>query len=174
MVLEDPSRGLNPDQHKRLEVYRNRQPYREGADTSPKPATADIPPPSAKPAGADQNLLTGKWVCILTLKDGEPVDNYVGVRAVIDADNLTWFFPEQDGTVREQKSKFRIDPEKNPKEFDWWQPEKAESKDLRIFTVNEKLLRWATNLDGKTRPATFDSAKWQFTMKRMAASTDKP
>jgi uncharacterized protein (TIGR03067 family) len=114
--------------------------------------------------------LRGTWVCSATLQDGKEVRTYVGVKAVIEGDNLTWYFPKKDGTFREQKNKFRIDATKEPKHFDWWLPDKPKSVDLRLYSIDDGVLRMATNLDYATRPTTFDSARWQFTCKRVKAS----
>jgi uncharacterized protein (TIGR03067 family) len=125
------------------------------------------PSVTARPEGkSGSDLLKGKWVCVSTKKDGKDVKTYVGVRAVMEGDNLTWYFPQKDGSFREQKVKFRIDPGKDPKQFDWWDPEKPKAVEMRIYAVTEKELRWGTNLDRKTRPKSFEEAKWQFVMKR--------
>jgi uncharacterized protein (TIGR03067 family) len=117
----------------------------------------------------DKQMLRAAWVCVATLKDGRPVDDYVGVRAVIEGDDLIWYFPQSDGSVREQKNKFRIDPSQEPKHFDWWKTDNPQSIDWRIYDIQGDVLRMATNLDGKTRPETFDSARWQFTVQRVQA-----
>jgi uncharacterized protein (TIGR03067 family) len=124
----------------------------------------------AEPARSDLELLRGAWVCVATMKDGEAVENYVGVRAVIEGDQLTWFFPNPDGTYREQKNKFRIDAHAQPKQFDWWPVDQPDAVDRRIYTVSDTSLRMAANLDGKTRPKSFESARWQFVCRRMAAN----
>ena len=50
----------------------------------------------------------------------------------------------------------------------WWVADKTPiTPYLRLFTVSEGMLRWSTNLDYKTRPATFEAGKWQFTCKRV-------
>lgn len=116
----------------------------------------------------DKELLQGTWVCVVTLKDGQAVETYVGVRAKIEGDTLTWYFPQKDGSYREQKNSYRIDSSKNPKHFDWWIADKTPiSPDFRLFTVTDGQLRMLTNLDYKTRPATFEAGKWQFTCKRV-------
>ena len=120
---------------------------------------------------ADLKKLQGTWVCVATLKDGKAVQSYVGVKAVIIDTDLTWHFPQKDGSVREQKNKFRIDSAKNPKHFNWWREGKTEANaDQRIYSVDGDTLKWGTNLDYKTRPASFDKAVWQFTVKRVRDS----
>ena len=131
----------------------------------------------SSPAKADERAdkelakLKGTWVCVATLRDGAEVKSYVGVKAVIEGDSLTWYFPQKDGSYREQRNKFRIGPTKEPKHFDWWRvDDKGESTgrvDPRLYSISGDEFRWATNLDFKTRPKTFDSARWQFTTKRV-------
>lgn len=122
---------------------------------------------SAKPPTAELEALRGTWICALSTQDGEAVESYLGVKAVIDGEDLTWYLPEPDGKTRETKSRFRIDPTQSPKHFDWWAVDKPESPDLRVYSLSGNTLRWGTNLDGKTRPESFDAARWQFTMKRV-------
>ena len=120
-----------------------------------------------QPAESDHELLRGTWLCVGTLLDGKPVDRYVGVRAVFEGDNLIWFFPQSDGSYREQKNKFRVDPDHVPAHFDWWSVDAPAAVDLRLYSVSDELLLWATNLDSKTRPETFNDARWQFVMGRV-------
>jgi uncharacterized protein (TIGR03067 family) len=127
-------------------------------------SSSPIPPTQT----SDMQQLQGTWVCSATAKGGNAVRDFVGVRAVIQDDGLTWFFPQPDGTYRRQPAKYRIDPTQQPKRFDWWTEEKPEAVELRIYSLAAGELRWATNLDRKTRPATFESGLWQFTMKRAA------
>ena len=122
---------------------------------------------AAEPAKSDQQLLQGTWVCTTTLKGGKEVKTYVGVRALIKDDNLTWYYPQPGGKYREQNAKFRIDPTQQPKQFDWWTADKPDAVEMRIYSITAEELRWATNLDRKTRPATFEAGLWQFTMKRV-------
>jgi uncharacterized protein (TIGR03067 family) len=119
-------------------------------------------------ATSDSQQLQGTWVCTATAKEGNEIQDFVGVRALIKDDELTWFFPQPDGTYRRQQAKFRIDPTQRPKHFDWWADDKPDAADLRIYSLAADELRWATNLDRKTRPATFEAGLWQFTMKRAA------
>lgn len=119
----------------------------------------------AEPAKSDQELLQGTWECTATIKDGQKVQTYVGVRAVIEGDNLTWYYPKNDGTYNTEKCKFRIDAAK--KHFDWWRPAKPESVEVRLYSVTETELRMSTNLDYKTRPAAINQGKWQFVCRRV-------
>jgi uncharacterized protein (TIGR03067 family) len=132
---------------------------------------ASVPQSFAGGIHSDQDQLQGTWVCVATLLDGKPVDTYVGVRAVSAGDDLTWYFPRRDGTYIEQKNKFRIDPSQQPKHFDWWVTDQPDSVDRRIYAVEGDVLRMATNLDIATRPSTFVSARWQFTIHRIPAPT---
>jgi uncharacterized protein (TIGR03067 family) len=115
----------------------------------------------------DLKSLQGTWLCVATTKDGDSVNSYVGVRAIIEGENLTWYFPQKDGSYREQQNKFRVNNSSEPKHFDWWPVDKPESVDRRIYSISGNVLRMATNLDYKTRPATFESAQWQFTVRRV-------
>lgn len=123
----------------------------------------------AQGPGSDLQKLQGTWVCVATSKEGNVVKAYVGVKAVIKGNELIWYFPQKDGSIREQKNQFRIDPTKNPKHFDWWRSDKTEANaDLRLYAFTDNnTMRWATNLDYKTRPTSFDEAKWVFTTKRV-------
>ena len=112
------------------------------------------------------NVLQGTWVCVATIKDGKQVSTAVGVRAVIEGNNMTWYSPSGDGTYKVQQTRFRIDTDREPKQFDWWAVENPEKIDFRIYSLSDDVLRWATHLDYKTRPETFTSGHWQFTMQR--------
>lgn len=123
----------------------------------------------AQAAKSDHELMQGTWVCVSTVKDGKVVKDYVGVRAVIAGDNLTWYFPRTDGSYTKGECKFRIDPSKNPKQFDWWLVRRPETIDQRLYVVNERALGWSTNLDYKTRPEKFASGRWIYAMQRSDA-----
>ena len=129
------------------------------------------PLPGDEPkAKSDSETLQGSWVCTATLKDGKPVQAYVGVKAVIEGNRMTWYFPQKDGSYREQKNTIRIDATRKPGHFDWWK-DNSKSVDLRLYEITgPDEFRWATNLDYKTRPQSFKASRWQFTCKR----TDKP
>ena len=124
-----------------------------------------------EPGKTDKDLLQGTWVCTQTLKEGEKVETYVGVRAEFKGDELTWHYPKKDGTFATEKCKYRIDEEKQ--HFDWWRPAKPESVEVRFYSVTETELRMATNLDYKTRPEAIDQGKWQFTCQRVSTESAK-
>src|SRR2546423_1330125 len=119
---------------------------------------------------SDEQALQGKWVCVDATKNGKKVADYLGVRIVINGDKLTWFFPQKDGSYREQKGEFKIDSAK--KFFDWWKLDEPAKVDQRLYTLTGAMLRWSTNLDWKTRPETFDAGIWQFAMKRITRTDE--
>ena len=114
---------------------------------------------------SDSELLQGEWICTATVKDGEKVTTYVGVKAQIEGENLTWHFPKRDGTYETQKNRFRIDPAQ--KHFDWWRPENPNRVEYRLYSVTANELRWSSHVDWKTRPLSFEKGRWQFTMQRV-------
>lgn len=125
------------------------------------------------PSVSDLQKLQGTWVCVTALKDGKPMDAYVGGRAVIKGNDLAWQFPRKPPSYRKEKNKFRIDPTKDPKHFDWWQADKSAAEaDLRLYSVEGDTFRFATSLDKKTRPLAFASAQLQFTLKRVYEEPD--
>jgi uncharacterized protein (TIGR03067 family) len=158
----------NTERAGRLAVYEAQNPYRfDWLAASSKPAGPPATsPPAVKPLGSPAaDELQGTWVCVATLKDGQAVSSYVGVKAVFVGDSLTWHYPRPDGSYLEQLVKYRTDAARNY--FDWWTADRPEAVDLRLFTVSGNELRWSTNLDRKTRPERFEAGRWQFTMKRM-------
>jgi uncharacterized protein (TIGR03067 family) len=115
---------------------------------------------------ADREKLQGTWECVETLKDGKRVDMYVGVRAIIKDNHLTWLFPK-DGNFTRIKATFTIDSTKDPKHFDWM-PDGKNEVHKRLYAIDGDVLKWSTNLGADTpRPAKFADGKWQFTMKRL-------
>ena len=123
--------------------------------------------PAAADDKSDLKKLQGAWECVETLKDGKRVDTYVGVRAIIKDNTLTWLFPK-DGKFTAVKATFKIDSTKDPKHFDWTPAGKTEVH-KRLFQFDGDRLKWSTNLgDNTPRPTRFSEGKWQFTMKRVA------
>ncbi len=121
------------------------------------------------PAAADetdQKKLQGTWECVETLKDGKRVDTYVGVRAIIKGNRLTWLFPKG-GKFTAVKATFTIDPTKGPKHFDWV-PDGKKEVHRRLYELDGERLKWSTNLGARApRPKKFSEGKWQFTMRRL-------
>jgi uncharacterized protein (TIGR03067 family) len=120
--------------------------------------------------GADEkselNKLQGTWECVETLMDGKKVDMYVGVRAIIKDNSLTWLFPK-DGKFTEVQATFRIDATKDPKHFDWT-PDGKKEVHKRLYEFDGEKLKWSTNLGANSaRPTKFTEGKWQFSMKRL-------
>lgn len=113
----------------------------------------------------DHQLFQGTWICTATLKDGQPVQTWVGVQAVIEGDNLTWHYPQKDGSYTSEKCKFRIDETR--RHFDWWRPAKPQSIDPRCYSISRDVMHMSTNLDFKNRPEAVNSGKWQFTCRRV-------
>ena len=117
-------------------------------------------------AGALQEL-QGKWRCVSSLKDGKHVDVYVGVEAHMEGEALTWYFRQADGTMKPRSAVFHIDPQQNPKHFDWHYVDKPEEVHRRLYLVAGDILIWSTNLPAAQRPETFTAGGWQFVMKRL-------
>ncbi len=120
----------------------------------------------------DLKLLQGTWICVSSTKDGKKVKTYLNVRATIQGNSLTWHFPQPDGTTRQTKNQFRIDPNQRPKHFDWWVVGKKDRIDRRLYKVTKDELHWSTNLDYQTRPESFETGRWHFIAKRVRNGTD--
>lgn len=118
--------------------------------------------PPAAPAAAS---LDGSWICVATFKDGKAVTTYVGVRVDLQGDQLTWHYPQPDGSYKTEACRFRSDPTQRPAHFDWWREEKPESIEQRIYSLENGVLRMGTNLDYKTRPKSLETARWQFVVR---------
>ena len=117
--------------------------------------------------GSDQALIQGTWQCVKTIKEGKQVDQYVGVRAIIQGNSLTWVFPQPDGTTRTTKAIFVLDATKDPKWFDWYAEDKPTQVHKRLYTLEGDSLTWSTNLGTEGRPESFSAGKWQYIMKRV-------
>jgi uncharacterized protein (TIGR03067 family) len=115
----------------------------------------------------DQELIQGTWECVITIKEGKQVDQYVGVRAIMQGNRLTWIFPQRDGTTRTTKAVFTLDTTKNPKCFDWYTEDKPAQVHKRLYILEGDTLTWSTNLGMEARPESFEAGKWQFIMKRV-------
>ena len=124
--------------------------------------------PVADPS--DGNRLQGTWVCVEVIHDGRRVDTYVGVRAVIQGDVLTWYFPRPGGPERVKECRFTIDASKNPGHFDWWPVDKPAEVHRRLYILEGDTLKWASDLGAEPRPKAFDAAHWQFLCKRRTAA----
>ena len=123
---------------------------------------------TGNPAAAradDQKDIQGTWTCVETLKAGKSVRDYVGAQAVLDGNRLTWYFPQPDGTRKASFAKFRLDPSKNPKHFDYEYDAKPDKTNKRLYSLEGDTLKWSTNFG--ERPKTFAEGQWQFTMQRV-------
>ncbi len=120
----------------------------------------------ANAQATDQQRLQGTWECIATLRDGKQVRDYVGVRAVIEDNRLTWHFPQADGSERVVKATFAIDPSQNPKHFDWY-PEGGGRSHHRLYILEGDTLIWSDDLGNAPRPAHFNAGRWQFVTRRV-------
>jgi len=118
-------------------------------------------------AGNDQQRIQGTWLCIATLNDGKQVTKYVGVRAVMQGNRLTWFFPQPDGKMQTTEALFQIDVSQNPKHFDWYLKQKSDQIHKRLYILEDDVLIWSTNLGTEDRPESFSTGRWQFVMKRL-------
>ncbi len=145
------------------------------------PVEPNVPPaePSAAPpkpgepmesAIPDQELIQGVWICVKTTHDGKRVGNYVGVRIILDGDNLTWHFPRPDGTEKDEEARFRLQPAENPKHFDWFPKDDAFEVHKRLYVLEGDTLKMSANLGTKPRPATFAEGAWQFTCRRIRSA----
>ena len=119
-------------------------------------------------ARSDQDRIQGTWECIATLQDGKQVDKYVGVRAVMQGDHLTWIFPQPQGKPQVLKAVFQLDPGKNPKSFEWHPEAKPAEVHKRLYLLEGDTLIWSTNLGAEPAPESFTAGRWLFVMKRVA------
>jgi uncharacterized protein (TIGR03067 family) len=128
------------------------------------------PSPGAegRKADSDQELIQGTWECVATLQDGKQVNRYVGVRAIMRGDRLTWVFPQPGGKRQVVKAGFRLDPGQNPKHFDWFPEARPTEVHKRLYVLGDGVLLWSTNLGAEARPGSFTAGRWQFVMKRVA------
>lgn len=118
----------------------------------------------------DHARLQGTWVCVETLRNGAPVATWVGVKALFDGDNLTWFYPRSDGTYSESKCQYTIDSAAQPRHFDWHALDAPQKVDQRLYKVDGDTLRMATDLSFKSRPVSFEMAVWRFKCVRVPAT----
>ena len=121
----------------------------------------------------DQRLLQGEWECVASFKEGKQTQSYLGVRATIQDNRLTWSFPKPDGTKRVQRTVFKLDPSKTPKHFDWNPEDKPTEVHRRLYVLEGNTLTWVTNLGmpghehEDVRPESLATGKWRFVMKRI-------
>jgi uncharacterized protein (TIGR03067 family) len=91
---------------------------------------------------SDQRLLQGTWICVATFKDGQPVQTFVGVKAIIRDDRMTWIFPQGDGGEAAEEAAVTIDA--NQRHFDWYYLTSGPSKmHRRLYSLEGDTLRWA-------------------------------
>jgi uncharacterized protein (TIGR03067 family) len=121
-----------------------------------------------EPAKSDQERLQGTWECIAAVKDGKQVTTYVGVRATMQGNRLTWTFPQPGAQPKVMQATFRIDSKQNPKHFDWYVPEKPNDIHRRLYILKGDVLIWSTNLGAGERPTSFVTGQWQFVMNRVS------
>jgi uncharacterized protein (TIGR03067 family) len=119
------------------------------------------------PAPSDQQRIEGAWVCVATLKEGRQVNDFVGVKAVMKGDRLTWHFPQADGTFRKQEAVFSIDPSQNPKHYDWHLVESPQKIHRRLYVLEGDTLLWADDLVKPERPESFSNCQYQYVMQRV-------
>lgn len=115
--------------------------------------------------------LRGTWLCVEALRDGKRVDNFVGVRAVFDGNNMTWIFPRDNGQDFRQQCKFEIDVDQNPRHFDWHAVDKPKERKLRLYKIEDGMLYWATNISTSNRPSSFDDSTWVFRCRKMKSNS---
>jgi uncharacterized protein (TIGR03067 family) len=117
---------------------------------------------------SDQELIQGTWECVATIKDGKQVTEFVGVRAILKETQLVWMFPQPDGSYKAGRGTFTLDPDQNPKHFDWSMQDKPEAVHRRLYVLAGDILIWSTNLGaGAPRPETFTAGACLFVMKRL-------
>ena len=137
------------------------------ATASPTVGQQKSAPPAAgtTTSKSDEERLQGTWVCIITLKDGKQVADFIGVRAVMQGNRLTWHFPGPGGSERVGKATFSIDASQNPKHFNW-QEANAPRVHRRLYVQEGDVLIWSANLGDGPLPPHFSAGQWQFVMRR--------
>ena len=115
----------------------------------------------------DAELIQGTWICVAALHEGEEVDNYVGVMATMTEDELIWHFPQEDGTYGDLACEYSIDPDENPKHYDWVNPNRPDDVHHRYYILTENTLIWSGDLGTEPRPENFTAGHWQFVMERV-------
>ncbi len=121
----------------------------------------------------DEQLLQGAWECVAVSKHGQASEQYVGVLAIFEEHNLTWLFPQPNGTRTVVNASFKLDTSQTPKHFDWIASGENDIHQ-RLYLLEGDRLKWSTNLGIKPRPENFESGKWQFECKRIALPDVKP
>ena len=74
--------------------------------------------------------------------------------------------PKPNLFFRNDKGKFRLDKQGRTRHFDWWEAGDTSWVDYRIYVFDGDAFYWGTNLDGQTRPASLEEAKWVFRCER--------
>lgn len=150
----------------------SKAPARQARTGSPRPRASGPAPvgppvlPHVAALRAQKERLQGTWVCEAATVDAKDSPRFLGIVGVIDGDSLTWHYPQKDGSSVARPAGYRIDPTDHPGHFDQWRPERPEVVDRRLYALDGDVLRWSTNLDGKTRPRSMEDGRFQFTMRR--------
>lgn len=126
----------------------------------------------AGPSNSRQSLkeLEGTWLCVEALRNGKSVDNFVGVRAVMQGNSLTWIYPQRNGNDLKHACRFTIDATRSPRHFDWHLSDQPTKLRRRLYKIENGMLYWATN-QSATRPAHFDDAEWIFRCRRTGSAS---
>jgi uncharacterized protein (TIGR03067 family) len=125
------------------------------------------------PPTDDQKLIQGTWQCVVTIYGGKQDPHYVGVRAVIEGNHLTWVFPQPGGAPpKTQKAVFHLDPGQNPRQMDWYPESNPSDVHRRLYVLEGDLLLMSTNLRNESpregvRPTSISAAPWLFVCKRV-------
>jgi uncharacterized protein (TIGR03067 family) len=147
----------------------------------PLAGAATLPGADTKaPPKDDQKLIQGTWECVVTIYGGKQAPHFVGVRAVIEGNRLTWVFPQPGGAPpTTQKAVFRLDPSQNPKQMDWYPKSNPSDVHRRLYVLEGDLLLMSTNLLAQVpregvkppregvRPTSISAATWLFVCKRV-------
>lgn len=120
----------------------------------------------ARAQTSDQERLQGAWECVVTLKDGKQVKDFVGARAVMRGNTLAWHIPGPEGKELTTTASFTIDASQNPKHFDWYE-ENPPRVHRRLYVLAGDVLIWSTDLGDAPRPQHFAAGRWQFVMRRI-------
>ncbi|MBV9126036.1 MAG: TIGR03067 domain-containing protein [Planctomycetes bacterium] len=117
----------------------------------------------------DQDLLQGTWECVATLHDGKQVQNFVGTMGIINGNHLTFIFNPKDPPSKQriQKMTFKIDPNQNPKQFDWTQADTSGKFGRRLYVLAGDILIWCANSPETQQPASWNTGHWLYICRRV-------
>ena len=124
---------------------------------------------SDQKAESDLERLQGRWRNERSLLDGKPSEAFVGVEAILDGHNLTWAFTNRFSERHAQEGTFELDPTQTLKHFDLTY-RTGTMPDQRIYALEGDTLRMGMAGKPRTRPNSFEGAKFQFELKRLPSA----